>query len=140
MQVTLLRASLGGALIGAAASGLLLVNGRIAGISNIVAGLMPWRDEVGWRWAFVSGLLSGGVALSILDPGVFTASPRSLPVMAVGGFLVGFGARLGNGCTSGHGICGLSRFSKRSLVATLTFMATAGATVFVVHHLTRGAP
>jgi uncharacterized protein len=130
---------LGGILIGASASGLLFFNGRIAGISNIVAGLLPPRSEdTTWRLAFVLGLLAGGVVLLFAYPAAFSTSPRSLPVLAAGGLLVGLGARISNGCTSGHGVCGLARRSARGLAATVTFMLTGAVTVYVVNHLLRG--
>ena len=127
----------GGVLIGLAAIILLLFNGRIAGISNIVVGLWPvTNQEAGWRIAFVLGLLAGGVTLSIAQPQVFGELPRhSLTLWALSGFLVGYGARLANGCTSGHGVCGLSRRSLRSLTATATFMVTGMITVYLVHHV-----
>jgi len=126
----------GGLLIGAAASGLLLFNGRIAGISGIVAGILPPRGaEARWRLAFFLGLLVGGTLLRFTDPAVFGEPTRSLPALAVAGVLVGMGARIGNGCTSGHGVCGLARRSPRSLAATATFMATGAITVYLVDHL-----
>ena len=127
----------GGVLIGAAASALLLLNGRIAGISGIAAGLVsPPNSETPWRLFFVLGLLTGGGLLLVAYPAAFpVAASQPLPQLAVAGVLVGVGTRVGNGCTSGHGVCGLSRRSPRSLVATLTFMATGAATVFVVTHL-----
>lgn len=136
----MLTALLGGALIGAAASGLLLVNGRIAGISGIVAGLLPPRaSDAAWRLSFVLGLLAGGVMLLRAGHDAFGGPhPRSLPTLVAAGLLVGLGTRIGGGCTSGHGVCGLSRRSARSLVATLTFMTTAAITVYVFDHLLRG--
>ncbi len=126
----------GGLLIGLAATLFLLLNGRIAGISNIVGGLWaPQRGDISWRWFFILGLLAGGTTLSIFHPQAFGLSPSSLPKLAVAGFLVGFGARIGNGCTSGHGVCGLSRLSPRSLIATLVFMATAMVTVYLSSHV-----
>lgn len=132
----------GGVLIGTSATFFLLSNGRIAGISNILAGLWtPAVNGLAWRLAFILGLLAGGWTLRAVHPEAFGPSPAgSWPVLAVAGFLVGFGARLANGCTSGHGVCGLSRRSWRSLAATLTFMATGMATVFVVRHLLQAAP
>ena len=129
-------ALLGGALIGGAASGLLYFNGRIAGISNIAAGLLsPRAGEVAWRLSFVLGLLAGGaVLLAGSSSSISTAHPRSLPVLAVAGLLVGLGTRIGNGCTSGHGVCGLARRSRRSLAATVTFMTTGALTVYIVNH------
>src|SRR3984957_16993119 len=129
----------GGALIGASASALLLLDGRIAGISGIVGGLVvPQRGEVAWRALFVGGLLVGALLLACFAPGSFQAPGSSWPVVAVGGLLVGIGTRLGSGCTSGHGVCGLSRFSMRSLVATCVFMLTAAITVYVVRIALRG--
>ncbi len=129
-------ALLGGVLIGLSAVLLLLTDGRIAGISGIVAGLLaPRRGETGWRVAFVAGMIAAPLVLAWL---VGAGQPISIvrsPALLVGaGLLVGFGTRLGSGCTSGHGVCGLARFSPRSVVATLTFLLTAGLTVFVIRH------
>lgn len=131
---------LGGILIGLAASLLLLFNGRVAGISGIVGGLLPpERGDIGWRVAFVAGLVGGGLLLGGLFPRVLGAPVvTGVAVPVVAGLLVGFGTRLGNGCTSGHGVCGLARGSLRSLVATLTFMATGALTVFLVRHVLGG--
>jgi uncharacterized membrane protein YedE/YeeE len=117
---------LGGVLIGASALLLMWLSGRIAGVSGIAGGLVtaPPGDR-SWRLAFVVGLLLGGLALLRLEPTALPqALPAGLPLVALGGFLVGFGARGGNGCTSGHGVCGLGRRSRRSLVAVLVFMTT----------------
>lgn len=135
MSAQFIAALGGGALIGAAAAALLYVNGRIAGISNICAGLFPpVHGGRGWRLAFIGGLLAGGWALSLLYPAAFPTAVSSSPSrLAVAGLLVGLGARLANGCTSGHGICGLARLSKRSLAATAAFMASGMATVFLSH-------
>jgi uncharacterized membrane protein YedE/YeeE len=139
---TLVTVALGGVLIGTAASGLLWLNGRLAGISGIAGGLVtPRRGDVAWRAAFVLGLLAGGLVLTAVDGAAFGSSPASLGVLAAAGLLVGVGTRLANGCTSGHGVCGLARRSVRSLAATATFMASAALTVYVVVHvLPRGAP
>ena len=130
-------AAMGGALIGAAATLLLLFNGRIAGITGIAAGLLTRdRAELSWRAAFIGGLLVGGAAMAILRPSAFGAPLlQSAPLVVGSGLLVGFGTRLANGCTSGHGVCGIARLSPRSLVATGTFMAAAGLTVFIVRHV-----
>jgi uncharacterized protein len=132
----------GGALIGLAASLVLLAHGKVAGISGILGGLFQRGvPDRAFRAAFLAGLLSAGVLLRLVSPHVFAeAAPVSLPFVALGGVLVGFGTRLGGGCTSGHGICGLARASKRSFVATMTFMATGAIAVFVVRHLFGGAP
>lgn len=129
----------GGALIGTAASALLLVIGRIAGISGIVAGLLPPAPgDVGWRVAFLAGLIGGGGVLLGLAPEAFGgAALPATPLVALAGLLVGAGTRLGNGCTSGHGVCGLARRSPRSLAATVVFMATGMVTVTMVRLLGR---
>lgn len=124
----------GGMLIGLATALLMMFNGRTAGISGIVGGLLGRRaSEVGWRAVFAAGLLLGAVAYVVATGGMFAVRiEASLPVMVVAGILVGFGTRLGSGCTSGHGVSGIARLSKRSIVATLVFMGTAVLTVFVV--------
>lgn len=126
----------GGMLIGVAAAMLVLLNGRIAGVSNILGGLLtPKRKEIAWRLAFIGGLLLAPALLEVF-------ATRSLPRIEAGfgalllaGLLVGFGTRAGSGCTSGHGVCGISRLSVRSVAATLTFMLAGFATVFVVRHV-----
>lgn len=127
---------LGGVLIGVAAVMLLLANGRIAGISGIVGGLVaPPFSDAAWRLMFVVGLWIGAGAFMLASGGpIAVAIQGSLPVMAVAGFLVGLGTRMGGGCTSGHGVCGIARGSRRSIVATVVFIATAMVTVFVVRH------
>jgi uncharacterized membrane protein YedE/YeeE len=134
-------AALGGALIGLSASMLLLFNGRIAGISGILGGALRLpRGDLDWRAAFLGGLLVGGLLLQAIYPEAFTVSiERSTGALIVAGLLVGFGARLGNGCTSGHGVCGLSRLSPRSLVATLTFMSAGMGAAAMVTQLFGGA-
>lgn len=119
-------ASIGGGLIGLAASMMLLLNGRIAGISGVVGGALKLpAGDLDWRLLFVFGLLAGGAVLFAIEPAFFTSTfERSTWAIALAGLLVGVGVRMGNGCTSGHGVCGLSRFSPRSLVATITFMTT----------------
>ena len=126
----------GGALIGASAAMLLLLNGRIAGISGIAAGLLGAPTfETLWRAAFVFGLVLGPVAyLGLYGHWPDFALDAPWPVLIVGGLFVGFGTRLGSGCTSGHGVCGLARLSRRSLAAVATFMSTAIITLFVVRH------
>ena len=127
----------GGAMIGASAALFLLLNGRIAGISGILGGLLaPPSRETGWRAAFVAGLVLAPFAYAGLSgrlPPVTVGA--SFPLLILAGLLVGFGARLGAGCTSGHGVCGLGRGSPRSLAATGTFMAIAVLTVLVARHL-----
>lgn len=134
---TPISAAIGGALIGLSAALLMLLNGRIAGVTGIVAGaLEPQSGDRAWRGAFVSGLIAAPLAAAAL--GLSTAIPQmppSLIVIAAAGLLVGFGTRLSNGCTSGHGVCGIARFSPRSLVATGVFMIAAVAIVAVTRHL-----
>jgi len=132
---TPISALVGGLLIGAAAAVLLAFNGRMAAVSGIVAGtLRPKVGEPWWRFLFVLGLVTGGLLMGWLRPGSMEPTSQG-PVMAsLAGLLVGFGSQLGGGCTSGHGICGMSRLSRRSIVATITFMMTGAATVFVVLH------
>ena len=138
---TPLSALAGGAIIGLAVSFLLLMTGRIAGISGIVGGLLsPTPGDVAWRVAFVVGLAIVGVAASFTAPELVAASSTRGPLaMLVAGLVVGFGTRLGNGCTSGHGVCGLSRGSIRSLVATVTFMTTGIVTVTAVRIFAGGS-
>ena len=127
---TPVSALLGGALIGLGASLLMLSHGRIAGISGIFGGLFdPAGEEKGFRLSFLAGLLLAGVLARLVHPSTLPTATPGLVVGGVAGLLVGFGTQLGSGCTSGHGVCGLSRLSKRSLVATLTFIATGMLTV-----------
>jgi uncharacterized membrane protein YedE/YeeE len=128
----------GGALIGLSASILLLFSGRVAGVSGIVAGLLrPSRGEALWRVLFVAGMLAGGVVMARVHPSAFASTvERSSIALAAAGVLVGFGTRLGNGCTSGHGVCGISRLSLRSIAATATFIVAGVVTVLVVRMLT----
>ena len=128
---------LGGLLIGLAAALLWLLNGRIAGVSGILAGLLaPWTDDWWWRALFVGGLFSGAVIASVA--GWFeprdAAFPVRGPALGLAVLLVGVGTALAGGCTSGHGVCGIARLSPRSLLATAIFMATAIAVVFVIRH------
>ena len=138
---TILYATAGGGLIGLSASSMLLLNGRIAGISGIVGGALDLpRGDMLWRLLFIAGLLLGGAALLLVSPAFFAVDiERSTIAVAVAGLLVGIGVRLGSGCTSGHGVCGLSRFSPRSLVATVTFMAAGAAVAAVVTNVFGGA-
>jgi len=127
---------LGGVLVGVAAAMLILLNGRIAGVAGVVGGLLrPRAGEAGWRLAFVGGLVAAPVLWRLFADLPALQIDAGDAVLAGAGLLVGFGTRWGCGCTSGHGVCGLSRLSPRSLVATLAFMAAGFATVFVVRHL-----
>lgn len=133
---TPLSGFIGGILIGLASVMLLWLNGRIAGISGIVGGMLSHEgSELGWRAMFVVGLLLGAFVYASSTGGLGVVLWASIPVLVVAGLLVGFGTRLGSGCTSGHGVCGIGRLSKRSLAATATFMAVAVATVYVVNHV-----
>ncbi len=136
-----LSATVGGLLIGLSASLMLLGQGRVAGISGVLGGLLaPAPGELGWRGAFLAGLLAGGGLIMAAQPDAISFGLERSPLAIVAaGLLVGFGTRLGNGCTSGHGVCGLSRFSRRSLVAVMTFMFTGGLSAAAVHHLFGGA-
>ena len=134
---------LGGVIIGAAASLVLFTHGRVAGISGLFGGLfLPGHDARAFRRWFIAGLVGAGFLLTRLYPAAFSSAGAGMPtiaIAAVAGLLVGYGTRLGGGCTSGHGICGMCRLSIRSVVATMTFMAAGMATVFVVRHLIGGA-
>lgn len=134
---SMLYALLGGVLIGLAAGGLLFLNGRVAGISGIVGGILqPLAGDTLWRLMFVGGLVAGGFLLQLVHPASMPAeyavsSSKGWALVPVAGLLVGFGARLGGGCTSGHGVCGVGRFSPRSVVATAVFMAAGIAAVWL---------
>jgi uncharacterized membrane protein YedE/YeeE len=130
----------GGILIGLASSIMLLFNGKIMGVSGILGGMIkPKRGDYHWRLGFLLGLVLSGVGFMLMQQPVFAFDvQRSIPVIALAGLLVGFGTRLGNGCTSGHGICGISRFSPRSILATITFMIAGIAVVYVVNHMLGG--
>jgi len=136
-----LSALAGGALIGLAVSALWIFNGRLAGISVIFGdALAPRLTDVQWRWAFLAGLIAGGLLLGIVRPESFAGGvDGSLLTLAVSGLLVGVGTRLGGGCTSGHGVCGMARLSLRSLVSVAVFMFVAGLVVFVARHVLPGA-
>ena len=134
MTTTYLLALAGGALIGLAATFLMVTLGRVAGVSGIWGGLMlrgGGADRT-WRLAFIAGMLATGVVAAQVEPSSITVAPAPLAVVAIAGLLVGFGTRMGGGCTSGHGVCGLSRFSGRSLAAVMTFMGAGMITVAIV--------
>jgi uncharacterized protein len=137
---TPVSAAIGGALIGLSAVLMMLLTGRIAGISGIFSGLLNTRsDDKAWRITFIAGLIlvpiiAGWIGYGMAPPKL----PVSWSVIAVAGLLVGFGTRLGGGCTSGHGICGIGRLSARSIAATIVFMLTAVVTVAVTHHMLGG--
>lgn len=129
----------GGILLGLASAAFILVNGRILGISGILGGLLVSRmADVGWRIAFLLGMAASPFVAGFIFPEGLIEAPRieaGYATIAIAGLLVGFGTRYGSGCTSGHGVCGLSRLSPRSLVSTLTFMGLGFAMVYVVRHL-----
>jgi uncharacterized membrane protein YedE/YeeE len=137
VEPNLIGGLIGGVLIGCAADLLLLFNGRIAGISGILGGLISgssWAER-SWRLAFIGGLIGGAAFYSFFANGLSVQLQAGPPTLALAGLLVGLGTRLGSGCTSGHGVCGLARRSPRSLAATLLFMAVAALTVFLTRHL-----
>jgi uncharacterized membrane protein YedE/YeeE len=137
---TPVSAAIGGALIGLAAVLLMLFTGRIAGISGIFGGLInPHADDRGWRAAFIAGLIVAPLSAAFVGyPVPMPQMPGSFVTIVAGGLLVGFGTRLGSGCTSGHGICGIARVSPRSIAATCVFMAAAIAVVALTHHVFGG--
>ncbi len=129
-------ALIGGAIIGAAAALFVVLNGRIAGVSGILGGLArPQAGDISWRVAFVLGLVAAPIAWGLLAALPEIRVDTSYPVLVAAGLLVGVGTRYGGGCTSGHGVCGVSRASPRSVAATLAFMAAGFATVYVVRHM-----
>lgn len=129
----------GGVLLGVASALFILLNGRVLGISGILGGLLtPKAGDIGWRLALLAGLFAAPAVYALLAPAGFITAPRidaGFGLVVLAGLLVGIGTRYGSGCTSGHGVCGLSRLSPRSLVATLAFMGTGFVTVFVIRHL-----
>lgn len=137
MLDSILLASLGGAIIGIASSMMLIFNGRVTGISGIYNGILSFvKSDLLWRIAFILGLIFGGSVLFALRPELFVnESGRSLTAVAVAGLIVGFGTVMGSGCTSGHGVCGISRMSVRSILATLSFMAAGFITASSLKHL-----
>ena len=128
---------IGGLMIGTAAALLLLVNGKIAGISGILGSTLEGRD-MGQSAPFLAGMIGAAALYALVTGGPGITVTDSVPVLMIGGLLVGFGTRLGSGCTSGHGVCGLSRLSPRSLAATGVFMGAAAAVVFVTRHVIGG--
>ncbi|HWE26946.1 MAG TPA: YeeE/YedE family protein [Polyangia bacterium] len=133
---TPLASLVGGLVIGLATALLWMLNGRIAGISGIVGHLLrPERGETRWRLAFVIGLVASGFVMHVVHPASFGLARGGSGTLIVAGLMVGFGTRLGSGCTSGHGLCGMARLSPRSIAATLTFMAVGMATAFAVRVL-----
>jgi uncharacterized membrane protein YedE/YeeE len=134
MAASWMAGLIGGLLIGVSATVLLAFNGRIAGISGIVNGALK-RDGEPWRWWFLGAMVGAGALYEyVLAPQPTPTSTFAPWAMIIGGFLVGFGTRMGNGCTSGHGVCGLGRLSGRSLAAVITFVTTAMITVWITHH------
>lgn len=136
----MIHALFGGLLIGLSATLLLLFNGRIAGICGILAAaVLPEGSDRAWRWLFLAGLLGGTLLWHLLSGAAVPLPTRASPwLVVVAGFIVGYGTQMANGCTSGHGVCGLGRLSPRSLVATVSFMLAGALTVFVVRHVLGG--
>lgn len=129
-------ALIGGVLVGIAAASFLLLNGRIAGISGILGGVLnPARGDIAWRVAFMAGLIGAPAAWLLAAELPTIEIQAGYPALIIAGLLVGIGTRYGSGCTSGHGVCGLSRLSFRSLAATFSFMAAGFVTVYVIRHL-----
>lgn len=127
---------IGGLLIGLATAMFLLLNGRIAGISGILGGLLrPTKGDIRWRIAFIAGLVFSPIAFSVVAPLPAVQIDADTTSLVTAGLLVGIGTRYGSGCTSGHGVCGISRLSPRSMVATTLFMLAGFITVFVARHL-----
>ena len=140
-EFTPVASLIGGVLIGTSALMLMALNGKIAGISGIAGNsLPPWRSDsdTNWRIAFIAGLIAAPVFFQAAYGPIEQNVSGNLPMMTLAGLLVGFGSVLGSGCTSGHGVCGLSRFAPRSIVATGTFMAVAAVTVFITRHVIGG--
>ena len=135
-NLTAVSGLLGGALIGLAAAALMMLTGRLAGVSGILGGALQARPaDQGWRIAFIAGLIAAPLIAAVAGaPLPRPAMTSSLALVAVAGLLVGFGTRMGNGCTSGHGVCGFARLSTRSIAATAIFMITAIAVVAIVRH------
>jgi len=135
-----LQALAGGLVMGIAATLLFIANGRILGISGVLGGALKLRTrEARWRWAFLAGMLAAGATMMFVAPQAFANTvERSAAACLFSGILVGVGTQLGSGCTSGHGICGIGRLSKRSIFATLVFMASGAASVIVVRQLFDG--
>ncbi|HZR73726.1 YeeE/YedE family protein [Bradyrhizobium sp.] len=132
---TPLSGLIGGALIGLASALLMLSAGRLAGVSGMLGGSLTANSDRGWRLAFIAGLIAAALIGPLFGtPGAARLSSSNLVLYAAAGLLVGFGSRMGNGCTSGHGVCGFARISTRSIVATLVFMGVAFITVAVVRH------
>ena len=138
LEVTLINSLLGGMLIGVAASILILFNGKIAGISGIVGGLLrPKKNDFGWRVMFVMGLLIAPILYSVFHPLPAIRIEASINMIIIAGILVGIGTRYASGCTSGHGVCGIARLSPRSILATVSFIFAGVITVFLVRLFTQ---
>ena len=138
-EFTPILSLVGGILIGLSAAGAFLLFGRVVGMTGILAGTLNLNfGEGSWRPFFLIGVVVTPLILSMIAPSPHGFEPMGLIPMIIGGFLVGYGTRVGSGCTSGHGICGISRLSKRSIVATCTFMTTAVVTIFVIRHVLGG--
>jgi uncharacterized protein len=134
--MTYLVALAGGALIGGGAAALYILAGRIAGVSGILGGtLLPRTGDTAWRLLFLAGLIGGGAIGAVVAPAAYGVPRGSMPLLLAAGLLVGFGTRLGSGCTSGHGVCGVSRLSRRSIAATALFIAAGMVSTFLVRQM-----
>jgi uncharacterized protein len=132
----IINAFIGGTIIGLSAALLMLFQGKVAGVSGLISAFLSNPIKLQWHTLFLVGLVLGGLIARFVIPGAFPeAIPIDLAILIPAGFLVGFGTRLGSGCTSGHGVCGISRFSVRSILATLTFMTTGFITVYILYHI-----
>jgi uncharacterized protein len=141
-HITLFTSTIGGLLLGTASSLLFLCNGRLCGVSGILGDLpVAARGDRSWRLAFIVGLFAGGVGLALVRGDLVAfASEQTIGASIVAGALVGVGTRMSHGCTSGHGLCGIARLSRRSIVATLLFVAAGAVTVFLTRHVLSGSP
>lgn len=136
VETEYIQGFLGGALIGLGAMVLMLLNGRVAGISGIIHGAVSqFSQQNFWRWAFICGLILAPFISAYFGIHLPTSMPIDATTLAIAGLVVGIGTQLGSGCTSGHGICGIGRLSKRSIVATMLFMLSAFVTVAITHHV-----
>ena len=137
-EVTVINSLFGGLLIGVATSILILFNGKIAGISGIIGGLLrPKKNDVGWRVMFVMGLLISPILYSVFRPLPAITIDANMPMIVMAGILVGIGTRYASGCTSGHGVCGIARLSPRSILATISFILAGAVTVFLLRFFTQ---
>lgn len=137
-EVSVINSLIGGVIIGAGASILILFNGKIAGISGIVGGLLqPKKNDIAWRVMFIMGILISPIIYSVFHPLPTITIDANTTMIIIAGLLVGFGTRYGSGCTSGHGVCGMARLSPRSIIATISFILAGAGTVFLLRIFTQ---